>query len=269
MRVGGGWRCKHSRRAALLRASGLYVHAARELKARYGVRRILLATDSTDVPRQLQQQCVGCDEFEWVYLDFDRKAVGGGDHNAAATGLANFIEFRKGVDYDLAFTSYRVERQLLRRADFFVGTATSVVTREPPDPPRARWARRACAAVHSPRPAVRGAVCRQCVRRRIGRGLLRLDSPEIPQKKKCRKLVSKRTETTTCIITHFPRRIASFATKSWREAQVIQSTSAERGGAGVDGRATRRSPCCCGASVTRDEDVHLSSACCGLVLQPR
>ena len=118
-----------------------YVYAARELKARYGARRILLATDSTEVTHQLRRQllCTGCEEFEWVFLDFDRTAVGGGDDVAAAgppasAGAAgerwhNFIEFRKGVDYELAFTSYRAERMLLRDADFFVGTSVAVVSR--------------------------------------------------------------------------------------------------------------------------------------------
>jgi len=112
----------------------LYMAEARKMKEMYNVTRVAVATDSDSVIEELAEYA---DEFEFIYLPFNRTLVGGTD--APKNITANFdetgnIEFRKDLMENeetkaLVFASASAETRLLAQASYLIGTASSTVAR--------------------------------------------------------------------------------------------------------------------------------------------
>jgi hypothetical protein len=121
----------------------VYMQAARRMRKVYGVRSILLATDSHAVQHEARTKYP---EFNWGFLQFDRKAVGGDEKQhqhppqelsmkpAKKLGQPNprFIEnmAQAGeLKLDVVTTSAIGDMELLSQGDMFIGGSTSMFAR--------------------------------------------------------------------------------------------------------------------------------------------
>ena len=131
----GDWRTKpHGRPCWTTEA---YVAAAEDMRDRYGVRVLRLATDSAVAMREVEE-VLGGRGWEVHALRYDRVAVGGQEGVNEGSTVSDerhvFIEkrMREGdpsLDRSLVIGSLAAELELLSGADMMIGTARSQVTR--------------------------------------------------------------------------------------------------------------------------------------------
>ena len=94
----------------------VYLEQLRELKRRYGVRTVLLATDDAD--GKVTGALAAEKEFNWAYLSYPRQQF----------KKRGWMEFRKDLSDDVPF-SLAAALELLGSADVLVGNMGSHVTR--------------------------------------------------------------------------------------------------------------------------------------------
>ena len=100
-------------------AWSVYEAVLRDLKERYGVREVLLATDSPAV----LQEATALEDFDWTFVEFDRSSL---NHHPEGRSTPEWVEIRAdgGIGREEVLSAF-AEIHLLGTADIFVGTLSS------------------------------------------------------------------------------------------------------------------------------------------------
>eukprot|EP00965_Chrysotila_dentata_P216194 6189243-Pleurochrysis_carterae.AAC.1 len=114
-----------------------YIDAARQMAATYGARQLLVATDSDSVISELEAFTLESGEFTMVYLPYHRSMLFGTENRnmnlsiAEAEERGGFIEHQRFNQEGkaLVFATFFAELNMLLKADMFIGTSASIVSR--------------------------------------------------------------------------------------------------------------------------------------------